>query len=347
MATTPLHQLPATQTAGTITPTAAADSTAGNAFALFASDAIAGTTNAGAAAGGPLSLEGGDAKRLTSGNANGGDVIATPGAAIGSGAAGTFIVRQNGGVAGTDEVRISHTGSNGLIAAQEGNLTFQDGRSYVASDGSSIATAGSFVISNSGVKGVFRGDGNGTLLVSGIPMGWVASSSDVGGSAGDTTLNRLAAAVVGVTSWLQNTGGRSRVTTSDVTNATTTMAPVTGLSATLIAGRKYSGKLILYVNDSVAADGIKVDFDGGTATMTSFRAHGTIFDAALLLSSQTTAIATDFVVATITGDAMVEVYFSFVCNGAGTFIPRFAKNAHTTGTATVYVNSFMWLDDMP
>jgi hypothetical protein len=145
--------------------------------------------------------------------------------------------------------------------------------------------------------------------------------------------------------WIQNAGNLQ--TTADVTNATTTMATVTGLSVTLAAARKYSFKLVLYVNDSVAADGVKVDFDGGTATMTTFRAHGTLFDTALLLSSQTSAIATDFAVATVTGDAMVEIHGSMTVNGAGTFIVQAAQNAHTAGTLTIYKGSHLIIEDMP
>lgn len=140
--------------------------------------------------------------------------------------------------------------------------------------------------------------------------------------------------------------GRSRVN-ADVTNATVTMANVTGLSATLIAGRKYSFELRLFAADSVAADGIAIDFDGGTATMTSFRAHVEIEDAALETSAQVTALATDTQAATFTGDGIIKVSGGFVVNAAGTFIPRFAQVAHTTGTATVYANSWMWLEDMP
>ncbi len=36
-----------------------------------------------------------------------------------------------------------------------------------------------------------------------------------------------------------------------------------------------------------------------------------------------------------------------VCNAAGTFIPRFAEGSHTTGTATIQLGSYLWLEDMP
>lgn len=131
--------------------------------------------------------------------------------------------------------------------------------------------------------------------------------------------------------------------TADVTNATTTMANLTGLSVTLEAAAVYVGRLVLYCVDSVAADGIKLDFDGGAATATAFRAHGQILNTALLTSAQISAIATDITAATVTGDALAVVEFTITVNAAGTFIPRFAQVAHTTGTATAYRGSSLSL----
>jgi len=173
------------------------------------------------------------------------------------------------------------------------------------------------------------------------------------GNTSDTALRRAAAGVVRMTDaattglgWIQNSAGCTRLV-SNVTNTTTTMANLTELSVTLIAGRKYSFKLILFLANSLAGDGVKVDFDGGTATMTSFRAHGTLFDTALLLSTQTTALATDFAAATVTGDSMVEIHGALVCNAGGTFIPRQAMNTAVSGTLTTYLNSHLLVEDMP
>ena len=131
--------------------------------------------------------------------------------------------------------------------------------------------------------------------------------------------------------------------TADVTNATATMAGLTGLSVTLAAGAVYVGRLVLYCADDVAADGFKCDFDGGSATMTNIRAHGVILDTALLLSTQVTALATDFSVAVITGNSRVDIDIAMTVNAGGTFIPQFAQAAHTTGTATVYRGSYLYL----
>lgn len=186
-------------------------------------------------------------------------------------------------------------------------------------------------------------------VASGAQITWSSSTPDAAG--GDVGIVREAANVAKITNassglgWLQN-AGESRVT-GNVTNATTTMANITGLSVTLQAGRTYVGRICVFCEDSVAADGIKFDFDGGTATATDFRAHATVFDTALQLSSQVTALATDFSVAVVTGSSMFEAYFTITCNAAGTFIPRFAQAAHTTGTATVFRGSYMLLQDCP
>ena len=176
------------------------------------------------------------------------------------------------------------------------------------------------------------------------------ASSTAAATVGDTGLERLAAGVIGTTDgatgegWIQNSSGDRRLT-ANVTESAAAMTNLTDLTVTVAAGRKYTGKMVIYCVDSTAAEGIKFDFDGGTATMTSFRAHGTLFDTGLLLSTQTTALATDFAAATVTGDSMFEVHFSFVVNGAGTFIPRFAQNSHAVGTATAYLGSYIQVSD--
>jgi hypothetical protein len=169
----------------------------------------------------------------------------------------------------------------------------------------------------------------------------------------DTSLFRSAAGVVGagtgasVLGWFVD-AGITRVT-GDVTNATATMANITGLSATLIAGRKYCGRVVLFASDSTAADGLQFDFDGGTVTATSFVAGiaGTPIGATTGVV-YSTALATDLTNTVVsTGDVCYVIEFEIVVNAAGTFIPRFSQVAHTTGTATVRLGSYMNLRDCP
>lgn len=143
----------------------------------------------------------------------------------------------------------------------------------------------------------------------------------------------------GTETWVDGIPANTSKSTANTTNLTVTPTAVTGLSKYVYAGLGYEFTTVLFVNDSIAADGARVDFDGGTATMTDVRIHCTLFDTALLASTQTTAIATDFTAATVTGDAMMECHGGFTVNAAGTFVPRVAKNTNTTGTITTYKNS--------
>jgi hypothetical protein len=275
----------------------------------------------------------------------------SPGSLGGSGTKRISVISQNatdipfvvkGAASQSASLQEWHNSSGTKLAeiAYEGSLQFAGPTNGIAwlSGSASIVNDGGYVVPSAlKCAGIFWSTGTYGLIM---------------GASADAGIRRIAAKVIQPSDgdvnggWLQQTLGHKRVA-SDATNATATMSNLSDLTVTLVAGRKYAFKLILFVVDSVAADGIKVDFDGGTATMTSFRAHGTLFDTALLLSTQTSAIATDFAAATVTGDAMVEIHGGFVCNAAGTFIPRFAQNAHTAGTATVYANSFLLVDDLP
>jgi len=63
---------------------------AGNGLSITADPAIAGSSVAGAAAGGNVTITAGAAARLTSGNANGGSIFLVPGAGIGTGVTGSI-----------------------------------------------------------------------------------------------------------------------------------------------------------------------------------------------------------------------------------------------------------------
>lgn len=128
--------------------------------------------------------------------------------------------------------------------------------------------------------------------------------------------------------------------TNDQTNATATLASTT-LSITLKAGRKYAFKCILYVSDDTAAEGVKIDFGGGTATATTFRAHVTGFDTALTINTQVTSLTGAASAGTFTGSGMIEVHGSITVNAGGTFIPRFSQNTHAVGTLTLFAGSHL------
>lgn len=131
----------------------------------------------------------------------------------------------------------------------------------------------------------------------------------------------------------------------DKTN--TTFASITGLSKTLLAGRYYSGRLVLYTTSNVAG-GVKVDFNGGTATATTFIAEANIFQGGALVApgaSRSAALGTTIANVTAVTVATIVIDFTILVNAAGTFIPRFACNV-ATGTSSVLVGSPFTIEDV-
>jgi hypothetical protein len=214
-------------------------------------------------------------------------------------------------------------------------------------------TAGTTNIASGGFCQIDFANSLGILLPTTAPtIGFTGSATC--GSGGRTVMTEVAAGVMGFSSgataandaWVVD-AGRSRIN-ADVTNATTTFAAMTGLTATLKAGRKYTGQLDIKCNNSTAGEGIKFDFNGGTATMTSFWAAASNPVGSTVAG---TVIATSLSGAmnytTLTGENIIHLTFSLVVNAAGTFIPRFAENSTATGTATAELGSFMWVEDTP
>lgn len=135
----------------------------------------------------------------------------------------------------------------------------------------------------------------------------------------------------------------SRHLAADATNATATFASLSDLSVDLDANTKYDGQVIVKCINSVAAEGIKFDFNGGSATATSFWAAGNqlVGGSDVLGTGIATSLSGAINFSTITGETVVTIVFSILTNAAGTFIPRFAENSHTAGTATVRLGTFI------
>lgn len=206
----------------------------------------------------------------------------------------------------------------------------------------------SFVLSES-YLGIQFGQTYGARGVS-----WCPSGTSSGAAGSDVSITRADVGVAKITNgkpdaagfgWLM-TGGVARVT-SNVTNATVTMANLTDLTLNVAAGRKYVGRVVFIAKDSTGADGLAFDFDGSTATMTSFSAIAEEAPIGATLGvTNSTALATDLTNTVVaTTDVIYAYSLSFVVNAAGTFVPRFAQVAHTAGTATVELGSYIRLDD--
>lgn len=329
-----------------------ATNTGGNGASINIGASVSSTSVGGAASGSTTQNTGGSGGTLNAYAGNGGAANTATAGINTAGGGGQTTIR--GGDGGAAENGATNNGGNGGAVSITGGVG-GTGASNPGNGGNISIAAGAG--NTAGTTAISAGNGSGTDIVggtltlsagfstgAGAPAEIALVTTDIGSTG--TTLQTSATKAKITTSGLQNTVGDA-FKTADETNATTTMDNIDGLSITVAAGRKYSFTLKLFVSDDVAADGAKFDFDGGAATATNFRAHCTLFDAGLLLSTQATALATDFAAATITGASLFECYGSFEPSAAGTFIPRFAQNAHTTGTLTVFRGSHLRVADMP
>ena len=157
-------------------PTVAASAQAGTPLNVTASPAIAGNTNAGAAAGGSVTITAGAAARLTSGNANGGNVVLIGGSGIGTGTTGIVaiggatssfpglnyftnsfsvpglgIIKANTtadnqslhvGAIGVSQTATSDTSNTIALVAASGNITVGSGGSFSISSSANSALSG-------------------------------------------------------------------------------------------------------------------------------------------------------------------------------------------------------------
>jgi hypothetical protein len=272
----------------------------------------------------------------------GGNLVLEAGVKVTTGADGKVLIRQPGAAA---DIQVYYDGSNAWLQSP-GYLILA----------SSAGVSRSFLYTTGGPRAEWGNNVNDYFcLGSGGRFLW--NSGGTPNSSGDADLHRVAPKVVapgdGATTpgpgWLQNTAGRAR-TAADATNATTTFSSLTDLTVTLAAGRKYTGRLVLRCSDSTAADGIKFDLGGGTATMTNFNAAVVSnIQGATTGVTVSAALATALTLTAMNGttDHWLMISFSAVVNAGGTLIPRFAQNAHSTGTATVGLGSYLWVEDMP
>lgn len=132
---------------------------------------------------------------------------------------------------------------------------------------------------------------------------------------------------------------------ADATSVTATFANSL-LSVNVVAGHKYAITCSLFFNESTAADGAKIDFNGGAATATNFRGDNEVWDASTQSHTpSTSALSTSLGVGSFTGLGTFLFHGAFEPATSGTFILRFAQFSHSTGTLTLQRGSWLELID--
>jgi hypothetical protein len=214
--------------------------------------------------------------------------------------------------------------------------------------------AGITVVTGGSAKfGVYPGS-SAISILNGICLIWAAGVTNPAG--GDTSICRLAGGVItignnaGGLAWYQ-WAGLSRLS-ADYTNATASFSS-TALSITVTNTRIYPFQADLYLTESTAADGVAIDFAGGTATMTNFVAHCELSNAVgtvLTATNAATAALGTVINIGATTDANQHHYScagTIEASSTGTFIIRARQNTHSTGTLTIKRGSALQAFDAP
>lgn len=226
---------------------------------------------------------------------------------------------------------IVYTGSN-IVAG--GNINFGGGGSITGPNGASTATfdSGTSETALNAATTV-------TLKIGGVAK--VTLTSGLLDFAANTDIASSGTAVR--TFWHRDYQAKN----SDTTTTSASLA-TTALSASVTTTLKVVFHCVLYMTNSVAADGVVIDFNGGSASATAFRCGVEISDSTgYLKSAQVNTLAGTVTASTITGDAKIVCDGYFDPAGSGTFIPRFAVANHTTGTLTCYKGSHIVMQNVP
>jgi hypothetical protein len=320
------------------TQTATASAQAGLGLTITADPAVAGSSVAGAAAGGNLNLVAGAAARLTSGNANGGNIVVTPGAGIGTGAAGFFQVGWTGG-ANTLNLQVETSASSRIT--DSGSTAYVDISGTAVASNVSITTSAAAGFSGPNYSANNSG-GNGYIR-------WTNNASSY-----DTSLYRLAAGVLSVgtggaagNGWIQSPGG-CKVLNANATNATNTLAN-TNLAWTLNAGRSYAIMMKLSGGNSTATEGVQYALTGdGTISATTFDLEvvGTL-GTDVAGTQRVTSLGSTITFTTYTQPNDVYLVGYIKVNVGGVLTLQIAENsAHVSGTLTLNAGSWGKFDDM-
>lgn len=203
------------------------------------------------------------------------------------------------------------------------------------------------------VNGVFLFGGAQVGMNSGMALNWSSHGINPAGvSAQDVGINRAAAKVNSFTDgtttaagWFQ-WAGQKRVTSDFDTGNSTTLANITGLSATVQAGRTYSFEAVIPTASDVAA-GVKFAI-AGTATATSIFYEGLLYSgAAVVAQTRSAALAGTVGAVTAVTAALCKISGTITVNAAGTLTVQMAQNVGNAVGSVALRGSYFIVQDMP
>jgi hypothetical protein len=137
---------------------------------------------------------------------------------------------------------------------------------------------------------------------------------------------------------------QSRVSTQFDKTSSTALANITGLTATVVAGKTYRFEATLYTTSNVGG-GVQFAI-AGTATATNIIYEGLTTDAGLTTQGRGAALATSVGAVTAVTAAICKISGTISVNAAGTLTCQFAQNVSNGAASSVLVGSTFVLTEM-
>lgn len=192
-----------------------------------------------------------------------------------------------------------------------------------------------------GVGGKFTMDANGNIT----KINNVTTSFPASQGAANTILANDGS---GNLSWVDNSGGLdSRVSTQFDKTSSTSPSAITGLSATVVAGRTYEFEAILYTTSNVAG-GVKFTISDGSFVIASAIVYEAIVYSAAGTVAQTraTSINTEVGGITTVTAALVRITGTLTVTTGGPLKVGFAQNTSSVSASSVLVGSTFSVRDI-
>lgn len=142
-----------------------------------------------------------------------------------------------------------------------------------------------------------------------------------------------------VSDFINSIGGWKRVSTQFDKTSDTTLANVTGLSVSVLAGKTYQFAAILFYSSNVGG-GVQAAI-AGTATATTVIYDGDVVAGNQFLGdARATSLGTAVAQQTVTTSGRIEIKGIITVNAAGTLTVQFAQNASNGSASSVLVGSY-------
>jgi hypothetical protein len=134
-------------------------------------------------------------------------------------------------------------------------------------------------------------------------------------------------------------GGYKRVSTQyDTGSNDTTLDNIPGLSATVVAGKTYKFRAVLFTTAPTGLGGGVRAAIAGTCTATAIVYQGINLNGTAMLTDRATALGTAVAAAAV-GAALIIIEGLITVNAAGTLTVQFAQNANNATVSSVLVGS--------